>query len=196
MPHKDRIREFKRVPASELIHNPRNWRTHPPEQRQALEGILEEVGYADALIVRETDAGLEIINGHLRAETTPDAVVPVLVLDVSEEEANKLLVTFDPLSQMAGTDDYALASLLEDLDFESDNLKSLLSDLSPDEWLTDLSDSLVFDDDAEIPDPMEHMALRYSTSISVEVRNKVTEALAGLDVEVADINGMYAKMKN
>ena len=42
-----------------------------------------------------------LIDGHLRAETTPDAVVPVLVLDVDEAEADKILLTHDPLAAMA-----------------------------------------------------------------------------------------------
>ena len=40
---------------------------------------------------------LQLIDGHLRAETTPDQPVPVLVLDVDEEEASKILATHDPL---------------------------------------------------------------------------------------------------
>ena len=102
---RDRIKELRRVPAAELRPNPRNWRTHPARQRDALRGLLAEVGYAGALLARELDDGtLELIDGHLRAETTPEAVVPVLVLDVSEAEALKLLATYDPLSAMAETD--------------------------------------------------------------------------------------------
>lgn len=40
---RDRIREFRRVRAGDLTPNPNNWRTHPPEQRAALQGILQEV---------------------------------------------------------------------------------------------------------------------------------------------------------
>jgi hypothetical protein len=36
-----------------------------------MNGILAEIGYADALIARETPKGLMILDGHLRAETTP-----------------------------------------------------------------------------------------------------------------------------
>jgi hypothetical protein len=57
---------------------------------------LAEVGYVDALLARDTPDGLMIIDGHLRAETTPDMEVPVLILDVTEEEADKILATFDP----------------------------------------------------------------------------------------------------
>ena len=96
---RDRIKELRRVRASELVPNPRNWRTHPVPQRNAMRGILAEVGYADALLARELpDGRLEIIDGHLRAETTPDALVPVLVLDVNEAEASKILLTHDPLT--------------------------------------------------------------------------------------------------
>ena len=101
---RDRIKELRRVPAGSLRPNPRNWRTHPDNQRDALRGILAEVGYAGALLARELpDGSLELIDGHLRAETTPDALVPVLVLDVDEREAAKLLATFDPLSALAET---------------------------------------------------------------------------------------------
>src|SRR5262249_31410111 len=82
---RDRIKELRRVRASELLPNPRNWRVHPKAQVQALRALLSEVGYADALIARELpDGRLQLIDGHLRAETTPDDIVPVLVLDVTE----------------------------------------------------------------------------------------------------------------
>lgn len=90
---RDRVVELRRVPVRDLLPNPRNWRRHPPAQPAALRGALDEIAYADALLARETDTGLELIDGHLRAETTPEAVVPVLVLDVTEAEAYKLLAS-------------------------------------------------------------------------------------------------------
>jgi hypothetical protein len=128
---RDRIRELRRVAASELLPNPRNWRTHPRKQREALQGILAEIGYADALLARETDDGrLMLIDGHLRAETTPQSVVPVLVLDVNEEEANKLLVTLDPLAALAGTDSELLSGLLGEVKTESAGLGQMLAGLA------------------------------------------------------------------
>jgi len=50
---RDRIKELRRVKASELAPNPKNWRTHPQEQQDALRGVLAEIGYADALIAAE-----------------------------------------------------------------------------------------------------------------------------------------------
>jgi len=102
---RDRIKELRRVKASQLHPNPRNWRTHPQPQQDALRGLLAEVGFADALLARQREDGeLELIDGHLRAETTPDQMVPVLVLDVSADEAAKILATHDPLASMAGVD--------------------------------------------------------------------------------------------
>src|ERR1700730_4088294 len=101
---RDRIRELRRVKASELLQNPRNWRRHPAQQAAALRGVLGEIGYADALLAREVDGKLMLIDGHLRAETTPDQDVPVLILDVTAEEADKILLTLDPLAGLATVD--------------------------------------------------------------------------------------------
>ncbi len=128
---RDRIKELRRVPAAQLRPNARNWRTHPENQRAALRGILAEVGYAGALLARELpDGSLELIDGHLRAETTPDALVPVLVLDVTEEESLKLLATFDPLSSLAETNRTALDEVLSHVETDSDALRQLLADLA------------------------------------------------------------------
>jgi ParB-like chromosome segregation protein Spo0J len=124
---RDRIRELRRVRASELRPNPRNWRTHPQAQRDALCGVLAEVGYADALLVRELpDGSLELIDGHLRAETTPDMEVPVLVLDLDDSEAAKLLALHDPLAAMAEANDEMLAELVADVETENAAVQALL----------------------------------------------------------------------
>jgi ParB-like chromosome segregation protein Spo0J len=128
---RDRIKEFRRVEAAGLRPNPKNWRTHPPAQRDALKGVLAEVGYADALLVRELpDGSLELIDGHLRAETTPDQPVPVLVLDVNEAEAAKLLAVLDPLADMAVPDAPLLAELLAGVETQNAAVQAMLDDLS------------------------------------------------------------------
>ena len=123
---RDRIKELRRVKASELLRNPRNWRTHPAVQARALRALLTEIGYADALIARELpDGQLQLIDGHLRAETTPDVEVPVLVLDVTEEEADKLLLTLDPLAAMAETDAERIKALLETVRTDDEAVQEL-----------------------------------------------------------------------
>lgn len=128
---RDRIVELRRVKASDLVPNPKNWRRHPKAQAAALRGVLAEVGYADALLARQLEDGrLMLVDGHLRAETTPDAEVPVLVLDVTEAEADKILLTLDPLSAMADADAEALRTLLLSVETESEAVKEMLADLA------------------------------------------------------------------
>lgn len=125
---RDRIKALRRVRAGDLIPSPKNWRTHPKVQRDALNGVLAQVGYADAILVREVDdGGLEIIDGHLRVEEAdPNQEIPVLVLDVSEEEAALLLATHDPLGAMAYPDLDLYLPLIEDLNPDSEAVAALL----------------------------------------------------------------------
>jgi len=128
---RDRIIGLRRVRASELRPSPANWRTHPAAQSDALRGLLAEIGYCDALIARELeDGGLELIDGHLRAETTPEIEVPVLVLDVDETEARKILTTLDPLAALAGADAGKLDELLKEFETDSEAVQKMIDGLA------------------------------------------------------------------
>jgi ParB-like chromosome segregation protein Spo0J len=128
---RDRIRELRRVPASELRPNPKNWRTHPQAQADALRGVLAEVGIADAVLARELEDGtLMLLDGHLRVETMGDQILPVLVLDVDEAEGDKVLATLDPLAAMAEADAIKLDAILREIDTGSADVQQLLADLA------------------------------------------------------------------
>lgn len=129
---RDRVKGLRRVRAGSLIPHPRNFRIHSKAQTDALRGLLSEIGFAGALLVRETPEGLMLLDGHLRAETTPDAIVPVLVLDVDEEEGNKILASFDALSAMAETDSEALAALLKSVATDSEAVRAMFEGLARD----------------------------------------------------------------
>lgn len=148
---RDRIKELRRVKAGELRPNPKNWRKHPQAQQDALRGVLAEVGYVDALLAREKqDGALELLDGHLRAETTPDTEVPVLIVDLSDEEADKVLATFDPLSAMAEADSAALDSLLREVSTSSEAVAKMLADLAKDAGCEWAKQTVVED---EVPEP-------------------------------------------
>jgi hypothetical protein len=128
---RDRIRELRRVRARLLRPHPKNWRTHPPGQHNALRAVLAEIGYAGALLARELDDGsLQLIDGHLRAEITPDADVPVLVLDLTSEEADKLLATFDPLGDLAQANVAAIDTLIKEIRIDDPALMAMVAKLS------------------------------------------------------------------
>tara|TARA_Y100000310_G_scaffold321114_1_gene378345 strand:- start:711 stop:1319 length:609 start_codon:yes stop_codon:yes gene_type:complete len=120
------------VKASELIPNPLNWRTHPSGQRDALQAVLTNVGDVDYLKVVETDDGLMLIDGHLRADIRGDDDVDVVVLDLTEDEQKLVLATFDPLAAMASSDQAMLGGLLDQLDVSDLGVDALLASMEID----------------------------------------------------------------
>ena len=127
---RDRIKELRRVRAGDLRPNPKNWREHPREQREALSGVIEEIGYADAALARECEDGaLELIDGHLRADLDPEAEIPVLVVELDEQEAAKLLAVLDPLAGMAKANEEALGGLLAEIETDSEAVQAMLDRL-------------------------------------------------------------------
>ncbi|ANS03301.1 DNA methylase N-4 [uncultured Mediterranean phage uvDeep-CGR2-KM19-C37] len=146
---RDRIKSLRRVAAKDLQANPRNWRTHPPEQADAMRGLLTEIGWADAVLAREVDGKLQLIDGHLRKDVAPDAKVPVLVLDVDEAEAYKILATHDPIAAMATADEGRLGELLADMSVEDKAVQAMLDDLAAEHDI-DLGDEPGEDPGAEI----------------------------------------------
>jgi len=123
--------ELRRVRAGDLEPHPKNWRVHPQGQRRALRGVLRQVGHADALIARELgDGRLELIDGHLRRDLDPDQRLPVLVVDLSAEEAELVLATLDPLAALAEPDPGALEDLLRSVRADSPAVQALLEGLA------------------------------------------------------------------
>jgi len=111
---RDRIVELRRVPASELLPHDDNWRTHPTMQKDLMRGALQEVGLIDAVIARDTKDGLRLIDGHMRLDMLEGREdVPVLIVDLTDEEADKALLTFDPIGAMADRNEDTLRLLLE-----------------------------------------------------------------------------------
>jgi hypothetical protein len=164
---RDRIQELRRVRAADLRPNPRNWRLHPPQQQDALRGVLAEIGYADALLARELpDGTLILVDGHLRAETTPDSVVPVLVLDVDEAEANKILLTHDPLAGMATASDAQLRALLAEVHTESAAVRALFESLE--------TERRAWNNGGELPESRE-INIPESYQVVVECRDEVDQ---------------------
>ena len=110
---KNRIKELRWVLPGALEDDPRNWRMHPEAQREALQAVLDSVGIVDAVIARETEDGrLILIDGHLRRDMIAQEI-PVLIVDLDEEESGQALATLDPIASMAETNADALRRLVE-----------------------------------------------------------------------------------
>ena len=123
---RSRIKELRMVRAKDIHSNPKNWREHPIKQKKVLNAMLKEVGYANAVLARETENGLVLIDGHLRQEEAkPDQKIPVLILDISEKEADKVLATHDPLGAMATPNPEALGNLVRSIETQQAALSEL-----------------------------------------------------------------------
>ena len=96
--------------------------------------VLEEIGIAGIPICYEnSDGQLVAIDGHCRMhDVGAKQEWQVAVLDITEEEARKLIALYDPISEMAEADPHILQDLLSTLQFENDALTDLLQDIAID----------------------------------------------------------------
>lgn len=149
----------RRVRACDLVPHPLNWRQHPKAQQDALRAVLEEVGFVGTLLASELpDGRLGLIDGHLRTETLPNEEVDVMVVDLSPEEAAKVLATHDPLAAMAEANAEALDKLLREVQTGDEALAAMLDGLAQDAGVLDGLGGEVIED--EVPEPPKEAVSR------------------------------------
>ncbi len=119
-----------------------NFRTHDDKQQDVLEGLLEEVGYVDDVIVNLRTSNdwpakernvKTLVDGHLRctlAKLRGESGIPVKYVDLTPVEEKKTLAVFDAISAMAGNDGRLFLQLIEDVTTESDALSDLIGEMS------------------------------------------------------------------
>lgn len=115
----------------QIMFNPRNWRIHPLSQQDALKGVLEEVGWVQQVIVNKRTGNL--IDGHLRCQLAAREgakTIPVVYVDVSEDEEALVLATLDPIGAMAATDKQKLDELFRDIQSDDANVQKLMADIA------------------------------------------------------------------
>jgi hypothetical protein len=126
----NRIIKFGVKPADQFLANPKNPRTHPAFQRQAMEEALKKVGFV-APVVETTDGYL--LDGHERIyqALVKNSDVPYVVVDIHSDDpdADFVLATFDPLGALASYDTNQLDELMQGVDAEGEALKKMLNDL-------------------------------------------------------------------
>ncbi len=128
---KNRIIGEADIEPDQLLANPLNWRIHPKFQQDALRGVLNDVGWVQRIIVNQATGN--IIDGHLRVSLAlrhGAKTVPVVFVDLTEDEENEILATLDPLGAMAGTDKIKLNELLSVVTSQDESVMAMLSELS------------------------------------------------------------------
>src|SRR4029079_2206509 len=114
-----------------LIPNPANWRSHPSEQQQAMSGALSRVGWVAQVLVNGTTG--HAVDGHLRVElarTRGEPTVPVVYVELTEDEERLVLASLDPIGAMAEAQTVALEELLAGLESVDGELRELLDGLA------------------------------------------------------------------
>ncbi|WP_146255441.1 ParB N-terminal domain-containing protein [Azospirillum sp. TSA6c] len=132
-PWKIRIVAYRLMPVAEILDNPRAWRTHPEKQRNALRAALDHVGLVKPLIYNERTNRL--VDGRARldlARRDGQEMLPVIIVDLSEDEEALVLATLDPLTELAEVDTEALQRLLAEVSVTDTSLMALLAEISGD----------------------------------------------------------------
>jgi DNA modification methylase len=104
----------------------------------ALAGALSEVGWVQRIIVNKRTG--HIVDGHARVELAAkqgEKAVPVVYVDLSEDEERTVLAALDPLAAMAGEDSAKREELLASLTVSDEALREMLLGAGTADALTD-----------------------------------------------------------
>lgn len=118
----------------QLLANPQNWRTHSGAQKAALSGVLREVGVVQRVIVNRATG--YVVDGHARIELAmaeKQPTIPVLYVELTEQEEALILASLDPIGAMAGKDAALLGELLQQVQTQDAAVRALLDDLAGDQ---------------------------------------------------------------
>jgi hypothetical protein len=133
----NRITQYGEQPADQFLPHELNARRHPGNQRDALRGSLNAVGWVAPVIVSARSG--KILDGHARVEEAlskdEHGLVPFVEVDVSENEERTILATFDPITGLATYEREALDALLREVDTGDAALQAMLSELAAKEGL-------------------------------------------------------------
>lgn len=124
----NRISGYGEEAPDQLLAHPLNARRHPGAQRDALRGLLGEVGIVAPIIVNRR-SGL-VVDGHARIEEALSAnqpTVPVAYVDLSDDEERLVLATFDQITTLATYDRDVYDALLKDIETSSPALQEMLA---------------------------------------------------------------------
>jgi DNA modification methylase len=137
----------------QLLANPLNWRTHPKHQADALEDLLKQVGWVQRVIVNRRTG--HIVDGHLRVQVglrRNEPSIPVIYVDLSEDEERLVLAVLDPIGGLAGVDQDLLDQVLAGISADGDALAALLEDLRSEDAAADEESGATDDDDVPLPE--------------------------------------------
>lgn len=118
-----------RVRVSELEHHPHNPKIHPDKQKEILTASLQEIGVVDDLkaYYSERNGGkLTLWDGHARSSLDPNVEWDVDIYDLTDNEADILVASFDQIGWQARLEKEKVETLLQSIQTDSAALQSFL----------------------------------------------------------------------
>lgn len=174
---RERVIEQKIMRAAELTDNGGNWRLHPSVQRETLEGVLTEIGKVKSLTAyfSERSGGkLILIDGHLRRALDPDEEWRVDITDLTDAEADKLLLVLDPIAAMAEMDKQRVLALTDVVNTDDIAMRELLRKMELEARRVEDEDDEAADANANMgPPAMEVMPFEHHDYILLSYHNEL-----------------------
>lgn len=163
---KNRIVSSGTMAAGQFVANPSNWRIHPKAQRDALNGVLNEVGWVQNVIVNKTTGN--VVDGHARIEEAlkrgDDTPVPYVEVELTADEEQKILLTLDPISAMAAADKANLDALLKGVETQDAAVMAMIADMADKAGL-DYGDSKPMADAEPQIDKAEELRVKWGVEL-------------------------------
>jgi hypothetical protein len=173
MKYKIRIKGYADVPPDQLLANPKNFRLHPKHQQEVLSNVLSTVGVVQNVIVNETTG--HVIDGHLRialALRNDEPTVPVTLVELSPEEEDIIMASFDPIGALANSDKDKLEELLADIQTDNQVLSDFFAHSSAD---MGISDAPIDNPELQLEDKMYILVVELSSSEDYEaIKNELS----------------------
>jgi hypothetical protein len=164
------------VPPGDLILNDKNFRLHPASQKQALQGVISDIGFLRSVTVNKRTG--RVIDGALRltlALETGQPTIPVEYVDLTEEEEAEALATIDPIAALAETDKPMLEALLRQIQSPDSAVQKMLADLAAKHGLLQTA-ALAQDQSGQIKE-------QYQVLVTCEAEEQQAELLERLTQE-------------
>jgi len=126
-PWKNAIVGNAEIDPKTLMPHPENWRLHGDTQTRTMDDVLAEVGWIQQVVVNKRSG--RIVDGHLRVKLAierEEPLVPVVYVDLSDEDEKKALLTLDPISGLADSDIEQFTSLVAGMETDSLWIRELM----------------------------------------------------------------------
>lgn len=183
---KSRIKATIKARAGDLLPCPKNPRTHPDAQRDAVKAQIDRFGWVDSFKVfevpksRAKELGVDadafeffkekygtkplmLFDAHLRRDIAPDDEVDVAVTDLTVPEALSLIATFDYTTTLAEYDVDIMTELLSGQTGAEDAFADLVESIQFDFGIIEPPAEAVTEEE-ELPDATKELQAKWQTA--------------------------------